>query len=202
MTDLVIPDHVLASAKAFLEKETFFFKGYVSAVFKPMLMAWNEFGCYCVITMPNGDERFFDSYSSVNNNVHHRVPISIKEGKKRIPYSIDLNAINSSIKLNHKNLYRNNLWFQFIDNNLDKIILNQSVVPNGSDEIAYLLYSAELSNQFNLNASNSASFYIFNHLMNNTPLKDILPENDYFSQFKYFSQNDSAHVELLKMYVI
>lgn len=202
MTDLIIPDHVLASAKAFLEKETFFFHGYVSAVFKPMKMVYDDIGCYCVITMPNGDERFFDSYPSVNKVVHHRVPVSIKEGKKRIPYLIDLNAINSSIKLKHKNIYRNNLWFQFVENDLDKIILNQSVAPNGSDEVTYLLYSAELSNQFNLNDGNSSAFYVFNHLMSHTKLKDLLPDDDYFVQFKHFVKTDSSHIELLKMYEI
>ena len=204
MTDLIIPDHVLASAKAFLAQETFFFQGYLSAVFKPMQMVWDEAGCYCVVTMPNGDERFFDSYSSVNNDVHHRVSISIKAGKRRIPYSIDLNAINSSIKLNHKKVYsnNNNLWFQFIGDSLDKITLNQSVAANGSDEVNYLLYSAELSGQFKLNDGNSAAFYIFHHLMKYTKLKEILPIDDYFSQFKHFVKKDSSYVELLKMYAI
>lgn len=202
MTDLIIPDHVLASAKAFLAQETFFFQGYVSAVFKPMQMVWDEAGCYCVVTMPNGDERIFDSYSSVNKEVHHRVPISIKAGKKRIPYSIDLNAINSSIKLNHRKLYSNNLWFQFTGNDLNTITLNQAVAPNGFDEVSYLLYSDQLHRQFNLNDSNSAAFYVFNHLMTHTQLKEILPTEDYFSQFKHFLKSDIAHVELLKMYAI
>lgn len=202
MADLIIPEHVLASAKTLLEKESFFFQGYLSAVFKPMTMFSDDIGCYCIITMPNGQERYFDSYSSVHNIVHHRIPTSIKEGKKRIPYSIDLNTINSSIKLNHKNLYKNNLWFQFIDNNLDKITLNQSVCSDGSSEVNYLLYSTAISDQFNLNDSNSANFYVFNYLMKNTQLKDILPEDNYFSQFKHFLKTDSAHIELLKMYAI
>lgn len=202
MTDLIIPNHVLASAKSFLAQETFFFQGYVSAVFKPMQMVWDEAGCYCVVTMPNGDERIFDSYSSVNKEVHHRVPISIKAGKKRIPYSIDLNAINSSIKLNHRKLYSNNLWFQFTGNDLNTITLNQAVATNGFDEVSYLLYSDELHRQFNLNDSNSAAFYVFNYLMTHTQLKDILPIEDYFSQFKHFLKSDIAHVELLKMYAI
>jgi hypothetical protein len=202
MTDLIIPDHVLASAKDFLEQETFFFQSRVSAVFKPMKMVYDDVGCYCVIAMPNGDERFFDSYPSLNQVVRHRVPISIKEGKKRIPYAIDLNAINSSIKLNHRNLYRNNLWFEFTGNDLNKVILNQSITPDGSEDVRYLLYSDELSSQFKLNESNSAAFYVFNHLMTHTQLKDILPEDNYFSQFKHFVKTDSSHIELLKMYAI
>jgi hypothetical protein len=202
MSDLIIPDHVLASAESFLEKEAFFFQDRVSAVFKPMRMAYDDVGCYCVITMPNGDERFFDSYPALNKVVRNRVPISIKEGKKRIPYAIDLNTINSSIKLNHRNLYRNNLWFEFTGNDLNKVILNQSITPDGSEDVIYLLYSDALHCQFNLNDSNSAAFYVFNHLMTHTHLKEILPEEDYFSQFKHFLKSDIAHVELLKMYSI
>lgn len=202
MTDLIIPDHVLASSEVFLEKETFFFQNRVSAVFKPMKMTYDDVGCYCVITMPNGNKRFFDSYPALNKVVRHRVPISIKEGKRRIPYAIDLNAINSSIKLKHRNIYRNNLWFEFTGNDLNKVILNQSITPDGSEDVRYLLYSDELSRQFNLNESNSAAFYIFNHLMTHTQLKEILPEDNYFSQFKHFLKSDSAHVELLKMYAI
>lgn len=202
MSDLIIPDHVLASAESFLEKEVFFFQDRMSAVFKPMKMVYDDVGCYCVITMTNGVERFFDSYPALNKVVRNRVPISIKEGKKRIPYAIDLNAIHRSIKLNHRNLYRNNLWFEFTGNVLNKIILNQSITPNGSEDVIYLLYSDELSCQFNLNESNSAAFYVFNHLMTHTKLKDLLPEKDYFSQFKHFLNSDIAHIELLKMYAI
>lgn len=202
MSELIIPDHVLASAKDFLAKEIFFFGGYLSAVFKPMPMVYDDIGCYCVVTLPNGDERFFESYPALNNIVQHRVSSSIRKGKKRIPYTIDFNAIHSSIKLNHKNTYSNNLWFEYIGNNLNKIICNQSVSPNNSNEVAYLLYSAELSNQFKLNDSNSADFYVFHHLMENTHLKDLLPENDYFAQFKYFVKNRKSHIALLKMYTI
>lgn len=202
MTELIIPDYVLDAATAFLAKETFFFHGYVSAVFKPMQMIYDDVGCYCVITMPNGDERFFDSYPTINKVVRHRVFISTKKGKKRIPYAIDLNAINSSIKLNHKNTYCNNLTFEFTADELNKVFLNQSVSPSGSDEVNYLLYSSKLTAQFNLTPNNSSTFYIFNHLMTHTQLKDILPEEDYFSQFEHFVKTDCSYVKLLKMYSI
>jgi hypothetical protein len=202
MTDLIIPDHVLASAKDLLAKELFFFGDHVSAVFKPMQMVYDDVGCYCVVTMPNGDERFFESYPALNNIVLHRVSSSIRKGKKIIPYIIDFNAIHSSIKLNHKNTYSNNLWFEYIDNNLTKIIFNQSVSQNNFNEVIYLLYSAKLSNQFKLNDSNSADFYVFHHLMENTHLKEILPEDNYFEQFKNFVKNRKSHIDLLKMYTI
>lgn len=202
MSELIIPDHVLESAESFLEKETFFFQNRVSAIFKPMKMVYDDVGCYCSIIMPNGDERFFDSYPVLKKNVKNRVVTPIKEGKKRIPYTIDLNSIHSSIKISHRKLYRNNLYFEFNGNELDRIILNQSISHHGDESVSFLLYSDKLNGQFNLNENNSSSFYIFNHLMTYTQLKDVLPEDDYFAQFKHFVKKDSSYIDMLKMYTI
>lgn len=207
MNENLIPPNVLASAKSFFHAEPFFFEGYVDVRFRDINMIAEKIGCCGIATMPSGDEIIFMSYAVPNypldgEFVRNRITTPIKQGKKKVPYDIDLNLIHSSIKLKHKNTYRNNMTFLFDENELHSITLNQSVLPNGSDEVNYLLYSAELQEKYSLDESNMGAFYVFHYLMQNSGLKNMLSADSYFEQFKEFMQDYHSNLDLLKMHDI
>jgi len=207
MNENVIPSHVLASAESFFHAEPFFFEGYVNVRFRPINMIAEKIGCCGIATMPSDEEIIFMSYGVPNyplegEFVRNRVTTPIKKGKKKVPYDIDLNLIHISIKLKHKNTYRNNMTFLFNENELHSITLNQSVVPNGSDEVNYLLYSSELQAKYQLKQNNMRDFYVFHYLMNNSGLKSMLTAASYLEQFEEFMQYYHSNLDLLKMHDI
>lgn len=207
MYENLIPTNVLASATSFFHAEPFFFEGYVDVRFRDINMIAEKIGCCGIATMPSGDEITFMSYAVPNypldgEFIRNKITTSIKKGKKKVPYDIDLNLIHSSIKLKHKNTYRNNMTFLFNENELHSITLNQSVVPNGSDEVNYLLYSSELQNKYPLDESNMRYFYVFHYLMEHTGLKGMLTAESYFEQFEEFMEHYHSDLDLLKMHEI
>lgn len=196
-----IPDDVLVASKLFLDSQKSFFSEFVKASFKAINMIGEQIGCFSTVVCKD-KEYYFSCYKNVDGTISVTFTLDINCAKKLFPYKIDLNKIHQSIKLSHSKLYRNNITFYFIDNELKKVTLNQSIQPNGSDEISYVLYDKNLHEKFNLDEHNSLNFYIFNHLKKNTLLIDILNGSDISAQFSDFVSNYSDHINILKMYNI
>lgn len=202
MSETDIPEKILQSAKNLLASESTFFNNYLSVVFKPMTVLGGDIGCYSDITLPNDKSIAINSFPFSQDVVYHMVIVPIKDGKKRLPYIMDLNRINSSIKIKYRKLYKNNMTFTYLNNVLNTVAINQSITPNGSDEINYLVYSKDTHAEFGLNDRNSMSFYIFNFLMQNTRLAQILPDSTFLNKFEQFMAADKSYCDLLQMYEV